>query len=352
MQRPPPADSRPSPRRRHRRAGRTTNSARLVRAGELQPAAPRRLRRRGPPSRPQAARHRLLVRATMAGLRRPAVVSHQSAAVLHGLPLWDVPLDRVHVTRRPRAWNDTQRRPVLPRRAAPGRRGDGGRRLAGHRLPSARRWTWPGRCPTRRPWSPSTRRCTPAPCRTTRCAGATVRHRGHTGQPERGARGRGSLTGGARASANPQPRDPAPLEAAAVGTAVRDPVGRTASLVGRTDFAWEADRLVGEFDGRIKYGRLLRPGQDARRRRLRGEAPGGRDPRRGLGRGPLGLGGPAAARTGWPRGSAARGSGRIARPLTRFRGVVRALGSLQRPHEREQHPRERAVRAGGPPASR
>jgi len=34
-------------------------------------------------------------------------------------------------------------------------------------------------------------------------------------------------------------------------------------LVGRSDFAWEAERLVGEFDGRIKYGRLLRPGQDA-----------------------------------------------------------------------------------------
>ena len=34
-------------------------------------------------------------------------------------------------------------------------------------------------------------------------------------------------------------------------------------LVGRTDFAWEEDRVVGEFDGRIKYGRLLRPGQDA-----------------------------------------------------------------------------------------
>jgi hypothetical protein len=33
-------------------------------------------------------------------------------------------------------------------------------------------------------------------------------------------------------------------------------------LVGRSDFAWEEDRLVGEFDGRVKYGRLLRPGQD------------------------------------------------------------------------------------------
>jgi hypothetical protein len=34
------------------------------------------------------------------------------------------------------------------------------------------------------------------------------------------------------------------------------------ALVARSDFAWEAERLVGEFDGRIKYGRLLRPGQD------------------------------------------------------------------------------------------
>ena len=38
---------------------------------------------------------------------------------------------------------------------------------------------------------------------------------------------------------------------------------RDGGLVGRSDFAWEAERLVGEFDGRIKYGRLLRPGQDA-----------------------------------------------------------------------------------------
>jgi very-short-patch-repair endonuclease len=35
------------------------------------------------------------------------------------------------------------------------------------------------------------------------------------------------------------------------------------ALIGRTDFAWEEHRLVGEFDGRLKYGRLLQPGQDA-----------------------------------------------------------------------------------------
>ena len=33
------------------------------------------------------------------------------------------------------------------------------------------------------------------------------------------------------------------------------------SLVGRTDFCWEAQRTLGEFDGRIKYGALRNPGE-------------------------------------------------------------------------------------------
>ena len=33
-------------------------------------------------------------------------------------------------------------------------------------------------------------------------------------------------------------------------------------LIGMTDFGWPAARTVGEFDGRVKYGRLVRPGQD------------------------------------------------------------------------------------------
>jgi hypothetical protein len=41
---------------------------------------------------------------------------------------------------------------------------------------------------------------------------------------------------------------------------VRDGEGR---LVGRTDFAWPDHGLLGEFDGRLKYGRLLTRGQDA-----------------------------------------------------------------------------------------
>jgi len=43
--------------------------------------------------------HRDLIRATLPQLREEAVVSHVSAAVLHGLPVWSKALDRVHVTR-------------------------------------------------------------------------------------------------------------------------------------------------------------------------------------------------------------------------------------------------------------
>lgn len=33
-------------------------------------------------------------------------------------------------------------------------------------------------------------------------------------------------------------------------------------LIGITDFAWPEHKMLGEFDGRIKYGRLLKPDQD------------------------------------------------------------------------------------------
>jgi hypothetical protein len=39
---------------------------------------------------------------------------------------------------------------------------------------------------------------------------------------------------------------------------VHDERGR---LIGRTDFAWEQFHTLGEFDGKAKYGRLLRPGE-------------------------------------------------------------------------------------------
>ena len=42
-----------------------------------------------------------------------------------------------------------------------------------------------------------------------------------------------------------------------------DVVDHQGRLVGRADFYWEDFRLLGEFDGRIKYGRLRRKGESA-----------------------------------------------------------------------------------------
>lgn len=71
---------------------------RMLRAGELCP-----LRRgaylTGAPPDEAAARHLLLVHAAVAALGPGAVVSHASAAVVHGLPVWGLPLDVVQVTR-------------------------------------------------------------------------------------------------------------------------------------------------------------------------------------------------------------------------------------------------------------
>ncbi|HET9872943.1 MAG TPA: hypothetical protein VFP89_10155 [Propionibacteriaceae bacterium] len=54
---------------------------------------------------------------------------------------------------------------------------------------------------------------------------------------------------------------------------VLDPSGR---LIGRADFCWEEQRTLGEFDGRVKYGRLLKPGETAQdviyREKLREDA--------------------------------------------------------------------------------
>jgi hypothetical protein len=50
--------------------------------------------------------HLLMIRAALGRLSPDVVVSHQSAAVLHGLPTWGLELSKVHVTRiegRPRS---------------------------------------------------------------------------------------------------------------------------------------------------------------------------------------------------------------------------------------------------------
>ncbi len=205
------------------------------------------------------ARHSLLVAAVHPSLGPGSVVSHASAAVLLDLPLWAVPLGRIHVTRAQRTGGriggtvhlhtapldddelvevggvvvTSPARTVLDlARTLPFEAAvvvaDGALRLgsagpADLAVALRRASGWPG--------SPSARRAVA-------CADGASESVGES-------RSRVAL----RRAGFPTPT-------------LQWEVRRSGTLVGRVDFGWPELRAVGEFDGRMKYGRLLEPGQD------------------------------------------------------------------------------------------
>ncbi|TFV69004.1 hypothetical protein E4P39_21865 [Blastococcus sp. CT_GayMR19] len=206
------------------------------------------------------ARHALLVAATLADLRRPAVVSHQSAAVLLGLPLWGVQLDKVHVTRRPPASSQT----TGPLRCHVARlRDDEVAVVGGLRVTDVARTVL------------DLARSLPFEAGVVALDAAL--HEGVLARDllerrlfdiagTRGSRHAARVVGFAdsRSESVGESRSRVILHELGLAPStlqfeVRTPAG---AFVARTDVAWEADRVVGEFDGRMKYGRLLRPGQD------------------------------------------------------------------------------------------
>ncbi|MGY1635973.1 hypothetical protein ACI78V_04875 [Geodermatophilus sp. SYSU D00742] len=230
---------------------------RRLRRGDLTRLRPGAYLFEAPPD--PALRHRHLVTATLAALRRPAVVSHQSAAVLHGWPLWGVRLDRVHVTREPPASSEV------------------GRHLRCHvaRLSDAEVVTVEGVLvtdPARTvvdlartlPFEPAVV-AADAAMRPGGVPRVDVQRRlaDVTGTP--GSRvaarvvgfadGRSGSVGESRSRVLLHRLD---LPPSTLQLDVRTASGRP---VGRADFGWEEHRVLGEFDGRVKYGRLLRPGQ-------------------------------------------------------------------------------------------
>ncbi|GAB3200889.1 hypothetical protein GCM10027261_33990 [Geodermatophilus arenarius] len=206
-----------------------------------------------------AARHRLLVTATLGQLRRPAVVSHQSAAVLLGMPLWGVPLGRVHVTRRPPAWNDAGR--VLFVHVG-GLDDDEVVEVGGVAVTSPARTAVD--LARAVPFEPAVV-VLDAALHAGLCTEATLtdalgRCRGRPGAR---SAGRAVRFADGRSESVGESRSRVVLHALGLDpSGLQFPV-RTAEdvLLGRTDFVWEDRRVVGEFDGQVKYGRLLRPGQ-------------------------------------------------------------------------------------------
>jgi hypothetical protein len=206
------------------------------------------------------ARHALLVAATVGSLRRPAVVSHQSAAVLLGLPVWGAPLDRVHVTRSPPASSQV----AGPLRCHVARLRDDEVTSVGGLLV-----TDVGRTAL------DLARSLPF-----EAAVVTVDAVLHEGLLEReviearlfdiagtrGSRHAARVVRFADARSGSVGESRSRVVLSELGLA---PSGlqfelttQTGAFVARSDFVWEEEGVVGEFDGRIKYGRLLRPGQD------------------------------------------------------------------------------------------
>ena len=213
----------------------------------------------GPGPTDVVERHRMAVQAAVPELAAGAVVSHGSAAVLHGLPTWSVPLSAVQITRERTyggrreqlahvrvarldpdeievidgiAVTTVARTVVDLARALPFEPavavGDGalsGNLTNPHQLADTLRRS------ARRPW-----------CGRARRALSFVDGRAESVGESR------SRVALARMG----------LPAPELQWEVRDTGGE---LVGRTDFGWPGRGVVGEFDGRAKYGRLLRPGE-------------------------------------------------------------------------------------------
>lgn len=206
-------------------------------------------------------RHALLVDATLPRLAPGAVVSHVSAAVAYGLPVWNVPLVRVHATRDGRSGGRISGKlhlHVLP--LADDEIVDRGGTL----VTSAERTLVDiGRT---QPFEQAVaitdgalRRtlCTPeglarALARAARRPGVARAHR-----VAAFADGRSDGVGESRSrcamrlAGLPDPQ---------LQWEVRSARG---AFLGRVDFAWPELGVVGEFDGRVKYGKYLKPGQSA-----------------------------------------------------------------------------------------
>lgn len=207
------------------------------------------------------SRHLLSVRAAFAQVGKGAVVSHVSAAVVHGIALWAVPLDRVHLTRPGNGGGRRSRHlhlHVLP--------------LEPEEIVSAAGIAVTSKARTLADLLRS------LPFEQAVVAADSALHRERTERGDvvdalaRAPRRHGRAAAGrALAFANGLAESPgesrsrvamwrAGLPPPALQVPQHAVDGRS---LGRVDFWWEEPGVVGEFDGRKKYGRLLGPGQDA-----------------------------------------------------------------------------------------
>ncbi len=207
----------------------------------------------------EVGRHRIRTRAVLVSLDSPVAVSHVSAAVEHGIASWGVSLDRVHVTRLDGAAGRIE--------------GDVVHHVGRYRSADlVERGGMLMTSPTRSALETAITASAEAGLvhldsllnleladQDDLCASFELMHRWpgtqHLHIPVRMADGGAQSPGESRGRwLFRQGGLPAPK----TQFDVHDTRG---SLLGTSDWAWPAHGLLGEFDGRLKYGRSLRPDQ-------------------------------------------------------------------------------------------
>jgi len=242
---------------------------RMLRSGALVRVRRGVYRLAGRDSTGAAAEHRLRARAAAPGLLSGAVFGFVTAAVLLGLPVWRIPLRRLHVVRD--RSNGARIRGDLQIHSGRLREGDVLELTGGLRV------TAPARTVV------DLARTVPAPQALVTLDGAL--HRGIVAERVRRPDPSATTTGEISRALEPAAGSSgarAARRALALADGLSESPGETLSrfrmhVAGlpppvlqwpvpdtrfRADFAWPDRGLVGEFDGRTKYGRALRPGTD------------------------------------------------------------------------------------------
>jgi hypothetical protein len=206
------------------------------------------------------ARHRLLVAAALSRAESGAAVSHISAAVLHRLPVWDVPLDQVQLTRARRTSGRVGR--MVHLHTAP-LRADDVCTIDGVVVTSPARTVvdLARTVPFEHAVALADAAIHAELVNPLELGDALRRARGWPGVPA-ARRVMGFADG--RAESVGESRSRVAMLAHGVPTPRPQWTVCTSSgaFVARVDFGWPELATVGEFDGRVKYGRSLRPGQD------------------------------------------------------------------------------------------
>jgi hypothetical protein len=228
---------------------------RARRAGGLWRPRRGRYRTVPPPDEPME-RHAATVLAAVPALAAEAVVSHVSAAALHGLPSWRTPLGRVHVSRHRRGGGRID--PLLhvhPTRFEP----DELREVGGCRVTSVPRTI--ADCLRTLPVEEGLVIVDAALHGRLVVKGEVAEVLDRWPRRHGNARARRVLAFAAAGAESPgESRSRSAIHRAGLPAPV---LQWEVEGVGRVDFAWPRLRTVGEFDGLVKYGRFLRPGQDA-----------------------------------------------------------------------------------------